>query len=128
MFVFAGAVLLVLGLVAGLFLLLTPFGVGPAHIGWTGWVMFPGFTMVGFLMFAVGARLAHVSLLSRIGGGCLIVLALAAAIGLFAIGSGFITSRGDSLTLWYVLGLGLLFGASGFAIARTTSGGEPAEM
>ena len=128
MILFSGAILLILGLVAGLFLLLAPFGIGPANLGVSGWIMFPGFTIVGYLMFAVGARFAHVSTLSRIGGGCLMLLALAAAIGLFAIGSGLINSRGEPLSLWYVLGLGLAFGASGFAIARFSAGTEPAEM
>jgi hypothetical protein len=128
MVIFAGAVLLILGLVAGLFLVLQPFGIGPANLGWSGWIMFPAFTAVGYLMFAVGARHSHVSLLSRIGGGCLVLLALAAAIGLFAIGSGLVHSRGEPLSLWYVLGLGLAFGASGFAIARFSAGAEPAEM
>jgi hypothetical protein len=128
MILFSGAILLILGLVAGLFLLLAPFGIGPANLGISGWIMFPAFTVVGYLMFAVGARFAHVSTLSRIGGGCLMLLSLAAAIGLFLIGSGFVPSRGDPLSLWYVLGLGIVLGGSGFAIARTSTGAEPAEM
>jgi hypothetical protein len=128
MIVFAGALLLILGLVSGLFLLLAPFGVGPANLGWSGWVMFPAFTLVGYVMFAVGARHSQVSLLSRIGGGCLVLLALVAAIGLFAIGNGLIQHRGDALSLWYVLCLGFALGASGFAIARFSEGAEPAQM
>jgi hypothetical protein len=42
MIVFAGALLLVLGLVSGLFLLLAPFGIGPAMPGLTTWILFPG--------------------------------------------------------------------------------------
>ena len=128
MIIFAGAILLILGLVSGFFLLLTPFGIGPANLGVSGWIMFPGFTLVGYLMLAVGARFTQVSVLSRIGGSSLILLALAAAIGLFMIGTGLIASRGDPLSLWYVLGLGLVFGASGFAIARFSTGVEPAQM
>jgi hypothetical protein len=128
MIIFAGALLVILGLVSGLFLLLEPFGIGPANLGWSGWVMFPAFTLVGYVMFAVGARHSQVSLLSRIGGGCLMLLAIAAAIGLFAIGNGLIQHRGDALSLWYVLCLGLAFGASGFAIARFSAGAEPAQM
>jgi hypothetical protein len=128
MIVFAGALLVILGLVSALFLLLAPFGIGPANLGWTGWVMFPVFTLIGYVMFAVGARHAQVSLLSRIGGGCLVLLAIAAAIGLFAIGNGLVQYRGDALSLWYVLCLGLAFGASGFAIARFSAGAEPAQM
>src|ERR1700757_2519551 len=128
MIVFAGALLVILGLVSALFLLLAPFGIGPANLGWSGWVMFPAFTLVGYVMFAVGARHSQVSLLSRIGGGCLVLLALVSAIGLFAIGNGLIQYRGDVLSLWYVLCLGLAFGASGFAIARFSGGAEPAQM
>ena len=50
MIVFAGALLLVLGLVSGLFLLLAPFGIGPAAPGVTTWISFPGFTVVGYIL------------------------------------------------------------------------------
>jgi hypothetical protein len=125
--VFSGALLLVLGLVSGLFLLLAPLGIGPAAPGPTAWILFPGFTVVGFVFLAVAARITHVALLSRIGGGCLLLLGLGAGLALFSIGNGLMHARGDTLSLWYVLGLGFALGGSGFAIGRASTGGEPAQ-
>ncbi|HTP48547.1 MAG TPA: hypothetical protein VMQ50_16665 [Casimicrobiaceae bacterium] len=127
MLAFAGALLLVLGLISGFFLLLAPLGVGSAAPGATAWILFPGFTVVGFVLLAVAARVSHVSLLSRVGGTCLVLLALAAGVALFAIGNGLAQARGDTLSLWYVLGLGLALGGSGFAIGRASAGSEPAQ-
>jgi hypothetical protein len=97
MLLFAGALLLVLGLVSGLFLLLSPFGIGPAKPGIAVWILFPAFTVVGYLLLAAQARVAQVAVISRIASGCLVLLALGAGVGLFAIGSALVTGRGDTL-------------------------------
>ena len=47
---FIGALLLVLGLVSGIFLVLAPFGIGPASPGVTTWILYPGFTIVGYIL------------------------------------------------------------------------------
>ncbi len=52
---FAGLVLMVLGVASGLVLVLAPFQVGPAVPGITTWILFPGFTLVGYILFAVEA-------------------------------------------------------------------------
>ena len=127
MIVFAGALLLALGLVSGLFLLLAPFGIGPATPGLTTWILFPGFMVVGYILLAVAARIGLTALVSRLAGACLVLLALGAGTGLFALGNALITSAGDPAVLWYVLGLGLALGATGFAIGRASSGQEPAQ-
>jgi hypothetical protein len=121
MIVFAGALLLVLGLVSGLFLLLAPFGIGPAAPGVTTWILFPGFTVVGYILLAVAARIGVTALVSRIAGACLVLLALGAGVALFALGNALIQPAGDSAVLWYVLGLGLALGATGFAIGRAAA-------
>jgi hypothetical protein len=121
MIVFAGALLLVLGLVSGLFLLLAPFGIGPATPGGTTWILFPGFTVVGYILLAVAARIGVTALVSRIAGACLVLLALGAGVALFALGNALIQTAGDSVVLWYVLGLGLALGATGFAIGRAAA-------
>jgi hypothetical protein len=128
MLIFAGTLLLVLGLLSGLFLLLAPFGIGPEAPGLTTWIFFPGLTLVGFVLLAVGARIPLVSTLARAGGACLVMLALAAAVGLFLFGNGLVRQVGDTLSLWYVLGVGLALGASGFAIGRMSVGSEPEQM
>jgi hypothetical protein len=127
MILFAGALLLALGLVCGLFLLLAPFGIGPATPGVITWILFPGFTVVGYILLAVAARIPHVALASRIAGACLVLLAVGAAVALFAIGNALVKSSGDAAGLWYVMGLGLTLGATGFAIGRVSAGTEPAQ-
>ena len=79
MVAFAGASLLVLGLASGLLLLLAPFGIGPATPGVTAWVLFPAFTVVGYVLLAVAARIAVTALISRVAGACLVLLALGPA-------------------------------------------------
>ena len=127
MILFAGALLLALGLVSGLFLVLAPFGIGPATPGVTTWILFPGLTIVGYILLVVAARIPHVALASRIAGACLVLLALGAAIALFAVGNALVQPGSDAAGLWYVLGLGLALGATGFAIGRVSSGAEPAQ-
>ena len=50
---FAGIILMVLGVASGLILLLAPFDIGPAIPGITTWILFPGFTLVGYVLFVV---------------------------------------------------------------------------
>lgn len=127
MTVVAGALLLVLGLASGLFILLEPFGVGPAVPGVTAWILFPGFTIVGYVLLAAAARIGVTALVSRIAGACLMLLALGAGVALFVVGNGLSPSAGDPLGLWYVLGLGLGLGATGLAVSRMSAGAEPAQ-
>jgi hypothetical protein len=115
---FAGLVLMVLGVASGLVLVLAPFQVGPAIPGITTWILFPGFTLVGYILFAVEARTAWVVGASRYAGAALVALALAAAIALFAVGNGMIGAGVSTTTLWYVLALGTVMGVAGLALGR----------
>jgi hypothetical protein len=117
-----GGLLLVLGLASGIFLVLAPFGVGPAAPGVTTWILFPGFTIVGYILLAASARMPVISLTSRLAGALLLLLAFGAAAALFATGNDLLHPSADSLSLWYVMGLGLLFGVTGFAIGRAIAG------
>ena len=125
MIVFTGALLLVLGLVSGVFLLLAPFAIGPASPGVTTWILFPGFTIVGYILLAASAKIDVISLASRLAGALLLLLAVGAAAALFAIGNALFRATGDALGLWYVMGLGLVLGATGFAIGRASA--DPAK-
>jgi hypothetical protein len=120
-----GALLLVFGLVSGIFLVLAPFGAGPASPGVTTWILFPGFTIVGYILLAASARMPVISLASRLAGALLLLLAFGAAGALFAIGNALYHPSADALSLWYVMGLGLLFGVTGFAIGRAISAARP---
>jgi len=115
---FAGLILMVLGVASGLVLILAPFDIGPAIPGITTWILFPGFTLVGYILFAVEARTAWVVGASRYAGAALLALALAAAIALFAVGNGLIAAAVATISLWYVLALGTLMGATGLALGR----------
>jgi hypothetical protein len=121
-----GALLLILGLVSGIFLVLAPFGIGPASPGVTTWILFPGFTIVGYILLAASARLPVISLASRLAGALLLLLAFGAAAALFAIGNRLFSPPADALSLWYVMGLGLVFGVTGFAIGRSIAAAPPA--
>jgi hypothetical protein len=115
---FAGLILMVLGVASGLIVLLAPFGVGPVIPGITTWILFPGFTLVGYVLFAVEARTTWVVGASRYAGAALLALALAAAIALFAVGNALVTAELATLSLWYVLVLGTVMGATGLALGR----------
>jgi len=115
-----GVLLLVLGIVSGVFLVLAPFGVGPASPGVTTWILFPGFTIIGYILLAASARLRIISIASRLAGALLLLLAFGAAAALFAIGNALYGATGDSIGLWYVMGLGLVLGVTGFTIGRAT--------
>jgi hypothetical protein len=120
-----GGLLLILGLVSGLFLVLAPFGLGPASPGVTTWILFPGFTIVGYILLAASARMPVIALASRLAGALLLLLAFGAAAALFAIGNALFHPSADALSLWYVMGLGLVFGVTGFAIARAIASQTP---
>jgi hypothetical protein len=123
---FIGALLLVLGLTSGVFLVLAPFDVGPASPGVTTWILFPGLTIVGYILLAASARLPIIALASRLAGALLLLLAFGAAAALFAIGNRLFHPPADALSLWYVMGLGLVFGVTGFAIGRSIAAAPPA--
>src|SRR6266508_6095478 len=91
-----GALLLILGLASGILLVLAPFGIGPAAPGVTTWILFPGFTVVGYILLAVAARIGVTALVSRIAGACLVLLALGAGVALFALGNALIQAAGDA--------------------------------
>jgi hypothetical protein len=115
---FAGIILMVLGVASGLILLLAPFGIGPAIPGITTWILFPAFTLVGYVLFVVEARTAWVVGASRYAGAALLALSLGAAVALFAVGNGLVTAAIATQSLWYVLTLGALMGATGLALGR----------
>ncbi len=125
MIIVTGALLLVLGLVSGVFLVLAPFSIGPAAPGATTWILFPGLTIVGYMLLAASARMTIICVASQLAGALLLLLAFGAAAALFAIGNALFQATGDALGLWYVMGLGLVLGATGFAIGHAS--GNPAK-
>ena len=119
MLTFGGAVLLALGLVSGVFLVAAPLGLLTVEPGVATWILFPGFTVVGYLFLALAARAGGIPRLSRFAGAVLIILALGAAIGLFLAGNALIKAPGSMMALWYVLGIGIVSGAIGLSMGET---------
>ena len=115
MLVIAGLVLLALGIACGAILLLAPLGLLPAEAGVAIWVLFPLFTVAGYLLATAPAQDRNIPLLSRISGVVLLLLALAAAVVLVLQGAALVQLRGSTWGIWYVLAIGLVLGATGIA-------------
>ena len=103
-----------------------PLGLVGGTAGPTLWVLFPTFTVVGYLMAAAPAQNRTLPALSRITGVTLLALALIAAIALVLEGGSIVQARGDTFSLWYVLGIGLVLGAAGLSSHRRVGEDKPA--
>ena len=123
-----GIVLLALGLASGVFLVLFALDVIAGSPGLALWILFPLFTVMGYLMAATPSRDSMLPTLSRATGALLIVLALISAVALVMKGSGMLPPGDgeDATALWYVLVVGLVLGATGVASHRRGGGGKPA--
>ena len=111
----AGIVLLALGLLCGALLLLIPLGVVEGNAGLVLWILFPVFAIGGYLMAAASARGAAIPMLGKASGAFMMALALAAAVVLVLQAAAILQPTGSTLSLWYVLGLGIVLGATGLA-------------
>ena len=111
-----GGLLLVMGLLSGLLLTGSPFGLGSENLGWVTWLLFPGFTLIGYAFLILPARTSQVVMITRICGGLLLLLATLGAVGLFVSATGLKPATGDTMVLWYVMVLGLLLGPAGLAV------------
>lgn len=110
-----GALLLALGLFSGAALVLAQLGIGQMAAGASLWLMFPLFSVVGYLMFATGARLANFRALSFGVSIALLVLAVGCAAALVADATALVALHGGTAALWYVLLVAGVLGASGAA-------------
>jgi hypothetical protein len=110
-----GALLLALGLFSGAALVLAQLGVGALAAGVSLWVMFPLFSVVGYLLFATGARVANFRALSFAVSIALLLLALGCAAALVADATALLALHGGTGALWYVLLIAGVLGATGAA-------------
>lgn len=117
----SGSVLLALGLVSGCLLIFGPLGFSTVR-GLAPWLLFPVLTAGGFLLLALASATPQVGFLLRLAGTLLLVLALSAAAGLVLVASAILTPATSTLSLWYVLGVGAIFGAAGLLAHRPLSG------
>jgi hypothetical protein len=110
-----GAVFLLIGLAAGVALVVSPFGpLASVRSSFTAWVMFPGCFAAGSLLIALGDRGAGIGWLWKVCSALLLALATASALGLALPVLGILQTAGHTLSLWYVL---FLAGAVGTACA-----------
>jgi hypothetical protein len=110
-----GALLLALGLFSGAALVLAQLGVGALAAGVSLWVMFPLFSVAGYLLFATGARVANFRALSFAVSIALLLLALGCAAALVADATALLALHGGTGALWYVLLIAGVLGATGAA-------------
>ena len=110
----AGAVLVVLGLFSGAVLVVAPLGLAPFTPGSALWILFPVFSILGYALLVIGARSAHIRVLSLALSWLLVLLALAAAAGLVLSSADILRAPGGTVALWYVLAIG---GALGLTTA-----------
>ena len=118
MMLIAGIVLLALGLLCGVLLLLIPTGMVEASESLALWVLFPLFSIAGYFMAASAAANRNAAMITRASGGVLMLLGLAAAVVLVLRAAALIPSVGGTLSLWYVLVVGLVLGGMGIASRR----------
>jgi len=116
MIAIAGGILVTLGLLSGVLLVLAPFGITGTEPGIVTWGMFPVLSTLGYVFIATGTSGANVALLSRIMGGITLLLAVGAIGALFAADNGLLAIQSSSKPLWYVLGLGIVFGTAGLSV------------
>ena len=116
MIAITGGILLLLGLASGALLVLAPFGITGTEPGVITWGMFPVLSTLGYVFIVTGTSGAVVALLSRIMGGVTLLLAVAAIVALFMTDNGMLTMRSSATPLWYVLGLGIVFGVAGLSV------------
>jgi hypothetical protein len=116
MILIAGGLFLVMGLISGLLLALAPLGVTPFQPGLVAWILFPGLTILGYVFVLLASRTSLVPMVSRATGAALLLLAVIATVGLFLTANSMVRSDFSTLPLWYVLGVGLIFGTAGLSL------------
>ena len=111
-----GAMMLALGLIAGVVLLLAPFGKAPLAVGAGMWLTFPLGCMFGYVFLLMGVSREHTEPVSLAAGGALLLLALAATVAQFFVSGGLFAVDADTTSLWYVAGGGFLLGGMAYSL------------
>ncbi|TFW18828.1 hypothetical protein E4L96_12600 [Massilia arenosa] len=114
-----GLLLLLMGLFAGLVLVLVPFGVALFSANLILWGLFPLFTLIGFVLCVTTAGRAGIRNVALGASWFLLVLAIGSAAGLLADGVGLIAPAAGTFSLWYVMVVAGLLGALGAAAFST---------
>ena len=110
-----GLALVALGLFAGSVLVASAFGMGSAEPSATLWLLFPAFSVSGYLLFVMGARVATIRWLSAAVSYVLLALAVASAAGLVLSAAALGPVVASTTPLWYVLAIAGTLGTLGAA-------------
>lgn len=110
-----GLLLIALGLFSGGILVAAPLGLVAATPGAALWVLFPVFSIAGYLLFLTAARSARIHGPALAASVLLLLLAVAAAGGLVLDAAGIRPASGGTLSLWYVLVVAGFTGITGAA-------------
>lgn len=121
-----GAIFLVLGLVAGVVLLLAPFGQAPLEAGPMMWLAFPLGCVGGHVFLMMGANRAQMGISSTVVGGALLVLGLLATVAQFLVSGGVLAAAEDTLSLWYVASGGFVLGGVAYSLRGAGKGEQAA--
>jgi hypothetical protein len=109
-----GAVLVSLGLLCGTVLVGVPLGLVAAEPNQVLALLFPVFTVIGFILCMVGGRNAHIHLISKVATGLLLILALCSAV-FIVLSAASIRSVTSTGSLWYVMVVAGVIGTFGAA-------------
>jgi hypothetical protein len=117
----AGAVLVLMGLFSGAVLVAGPLGVDAGTPGIALWILFPLFTLVGYMLTVAGSSTSQVQSFS-FGVSCaLLVLAVVAAVALVLSAASMVPLKGNAMPLWYVFAIAGSVGSIGAASKRSVS-------
>ena len=115
----AGAFVVALGLFSGIVLTLAPLGLAPWSPELVLWVLFPVFSVVGFLLVAMAGKTTQVRGFTFAVSCLLLLLALASAAGVVLSAASVIRPVGSVMPLWYVLLVAGVLGAVGAASSQS---------
>lgn len=111
-----GAVFQMIGLVAGVVLVLVPLGQSPLPAGPLMWFAFPCGCVAGHLLLISGSVPSQVRLVSMVTGGSLMLLGLAATVIQFLVSGGILATVVESFALWYVASGGFVLGGMAWSL------------
>ena len=114
-----GGLLAALGVAAALQLLIAPLGVVAASAGASLWILFPLFTLLGYVMMVIGGRDPASRAPTALVSSALLLLCVAAAVVLVVQGAGLVALHGAA-SVWYVLVLAGIIGSTGSAASTLT--------
>lgn len=117
----AGAVLVLMGLFSGAVLVAGPLGLAAWSPGLALWILFPLFTLVGYMLTVAGSRTSRIQGFS-FGVSCaLLLLAVVAAVALVLSAASVVPLKGNTTSLWYVFAVAGALGSIGAAAKGSVS-------